>query len=472
MLCPPHKFRIPTPRPQTDPERKKPIGISAFENIYFTTVVSDNLAIFILVYIRTYDTQITMLKHKIIPSAVTAGMYRSSVVSSVTIHKVLTATSTYIQFKVWSFSNITKYIYVYIIIASQMHLYFDYGGFFVGFFFFCIFFFTVFFPLLSAMGSPPPHKQPPHVPPTAQLCPLHRSPPAFGFMASNSSKSYKSNLWALQTEPQTTLCQRTVHVPIHPNKEGRAEGCFSLSEQTVLPSCTTYLLIQQEPSAVSSISHRSHLVFPAAERRKHSSGHTKPVCLWEGLGAKLCVLPSQKNSSKDWVHTCCINMYICAYIHTYTHDAAIQNLQHRFVSWLPLCRVQHAENWHREKNPTQLPPQMNLSTTVRTPHTPAAQDKVLPVSPSGFISFPTAKSEWWSPAPVKQAGAKGCWQSSDRCHTVWKPSPYRQHGKQLLQTTRIRPHCWWWGKESREDNSTQRRMAILYKSFLYTYTYI
>lgn len=129
MLCPPHKFRIPTPRPQTDPERKKPIGISAFENIYFTTVVSDNLAIFILVYIRTYDTQITMLKHKIIPSAVTAGMYRSSVVSSVTIHKVLTATSTYIQFKVWSFSNITKYIYVYIIIASQMHLYFDYGGF-------------------------------------------------------------------------------------------------------------------------------------------------------------------------------------------------------------------------------------------------------------------------------------------------------------------------------------------------------
>lgn len=173
MLCPPHKFRIPTPRPQTDPERKKPIGISAFENIYFTTVVSDNLAIFILVYIRTYDTQITMLKHKIIPSAVTAGMYRSSVVSSVTIHKVLTATSTYIQFKVWSFSNITKYIYVYIIIASQMHLYFDYGGFFVGFFFFCIFFFYSLFSFAFSHGFPP-------TPQAAPTCPPHSPavPPA------------------------------------------------------------------------------------------------------------------------------------------------------------------------------------------------------------------------------------------------------------------------------------------------------
>lgn len=178
MLCPPHKFRIPTPRPQTDPERKKPIGISAFENIYFTTVVSDNLAIFILVYIRTYDTQITMLKHKIIPSAVTAGMYRSSVVSSVTIHKVLTATSTYIQFKVWSFSNITKYIYVYIIIASQMHLYFDYGGFFVGFFFFVFFFLQSFFlcfqPWVPPHPTSSPHMSPPQ--PSCAPCTDHRLP--------------------------------------------------------------------------------------------------------------------------------------------------------------------------------------------------------------------------------------------------------------------------------------------------------
>lgn len=89
-----------------------------------------------------------MLEHKIIPSAGTAGMYRSSVVSSVTIHKVRTATSTYIQFKVWSFSNITKYIYVYIIIASQMHSYFDCGFFF---FLFYNFFFVVF-----KDGLPPP----------------------------------------------------------------------------------------------------------------------------------------------------------------------------------------------------------------------------------------------------------------------------------------------------------------------------
>lgn len=94
-----------------------------------------------------------MLEHKIIPSAGTAGMYRSSVVSSVTIHKVRTATSTYIQFKVWSFSNITKYIYVYIIIASQMHSYFD-----CGFFFFV--FFTTFFLFLKT-GSP--HPAPPEV---------------------------------------------------------------------------------------------------------------------------------------------------------------------------------------------------------------------------------------------------------------------------------------------------------------------
>lgn len=88
--------------------KEKPDGHFCIENIYFTTVVSDNLAIFILVYIRTYKTQITMLKQKIILSAVAAGMYRSSVVSSVTIHKVQTATSTYRQLKVWSFSNITK----------------------------------------------------------------------------------------------------------------------------------------------------------------------------------------------------------------------------------------------------------------------------------------------------------------------------------------------------------------------------
>lgn len=127
------------------------------ENIYFTTVVSDNLAIFILVYIQTYNTQITMLKHKIIPSAVTACMYRSSVVSSVTIHKVQTATSTYIQFKVWSFSNITKYIYVYIIIASQMHLYFHCGwvGFGLVYFLFC-FLFYIFFFLFLKTGSPHP----------------------------------------------------------------------------------------------------------------------------------------------------------------------------------------------------------------------------------------------------------------------------------------------------------------------------
>lgn len=121
------------------------------ENIYFTTVVSDNLAMFILVYIQTYNTQITMLKQKIIPSAVTACMYRSSVVSSVTIHKVQTATSTYIQFKVWSFSNITKYIYVYIIITFQMHLYFDCDLVLV-FFFSTIFFFSFF-----KDGLPPPH---------------------------------------------------------------------------------------------------------------------------------------------------------------------------------------------------------------------------------------------------------------------------------------------------------------------------
>lgn len=125
------------------------------ENIYFTTVVSDNLAMFILVYIQTYNTQITMLKQKIIPSAVTACMYRSSVVSSVTIHKVQTATSTYIQFKVWSFSNITKYIYVYIIITFQMHLYFDCDLVLV------FFFSTIFFFLFLKMDSP--HPTPPEL---------------------------------------------------------------------------------------------------------------------------------------------------------------------------------------------------------------------------------------------------------------------------------------------------------------------
>lgn len=45
-------------------------------------------------------------------------------------------------------------------------------------------------------------------------------------------------------------------------------------------------------------------------------------------------------------------MYICAYIHTYTHDAAIQNLQHSFVSRLALCEYD-ALTTGRGKNPVQ-----------------------------------------------------------------------------------------------------------------------
>lgn len=40
------------------------------------------------------------------------------------------------------------------------------------------------------------------------------------------------------------------------------------------------------------------------------------------------------------------------------------------------------------------------------------------------------------------------------------------------RTAKVRPHGWLWGKGSREDNSTREWMAILYKSFLYTCTYI
>lgn len=208
--------------------------------------------------------------------------------------------------------------------------------------------------MLSATGSPPPHKQPPHIPPPCtQLCLCTDHHLASVLCCATAPSPTDPTCEHYRRSPQTTLRQRSrLHAPQQRGKAARVEGCFSLSKQAALPFVPPVYLYNRSLPSLPPISHRSHLVFPAAERWKHSSGRTEPVCLSEGLGAKFSVLPSQKNSSKAWVHTWCINMYICAYIHTYTHDAAIQNLQHSFVSRLALCEYD-ALTTGRGKNPVQ-----------------------------------------------------------------------------------------------------------------------
>lgn len=80
----------------------------------------------------------------------------------------------------------------------------------------------------------------------------------------------------------------------------------------------------------------------------------------------------RKNSSKYEAHTCCINIYICAYIHTNTHDVAPQS---HSAGWdlalgarqVPLWRVQRSENYYREKKNPNL---RVLSHLQRRAHQP------------------------------------------------------------------------------------------------------
>jgi len=109
-------------------------------------------------------------------------MYRSSVVLGATARSAQPATSTHRQLHAWSFPNITKYIYVYIIIALQTHLYFGCGssGLFLGF----CFVFTGFFSPVSELGSPHPaargavqcQRRPPSAPPAPRRAHRHQTP--------------------------------------------------------------------------------------------------------------------------------------------------------------------------------------------------------------------------------------------------------------------------------------------------------
>lgn len=94
-------------------------------------------------------------------------------------------------------------------------------------------------------------------------------------------------------------------------------------EQELLLSL--HLFIQQAPSPHlhQSLNPTGRVwVFLQLRAKKHNCGHTKLTpspCLAEFralLGAKSHIFTTKE---KPKVHTCCINIYICAYIHTYTH---------------------------------------------------------------------------------------------------------------------------------------------------------
>lgn len=112
---------------------------------------------------------------------------------------------------------------------------------------------------------------------------------------------------------QTPCCPRG-------NSPSRVQGAGEAS-----PAPRTHLFIQQAPSPCphQSLNPTGRVwVFLQLRAKKHICGHTKLTpspCLAEFralLGAKSPVFTTKE---KPKVHTCCINIYICAYIHTYTH---------------------------------------------------------------------------------------------------------------------------------------------------------
>lgn len=107
-------------------------------------------------------------------------------------------------------------------------------------------------------------------------------------------------------------------------------------------SYATYLFIQQDPSAGSPVTRANSCCFSCSckEKARFWPHKTRTVHLSESsqqhFEPNFTFYHQRKNSSKYEVHTCCINIYICAYIHTHAHGAAMQNLQRgfgpRFVS--------------------------------------------------------------------------------------------------------------------------------------------
>lgn len=113
-----------------------------------------------------------------------------------------------------------------------------------------------------------------------------------------------------------------------PGRANTTLPMWELPEQGVeRRSCFSqlHLFIQQVPSPCphQPLNPTGRVwVFLQLKAKKHNCGHTKLTpspCLAEFralLRAKSHIFTTKE---KPKVHTCCINIYICAYIHTYTH---------------------------------------------------------------------------------------------------------------------------------------------------------
>lgn len=148
------------------------------------------------------------------------------------------------------------------------------------------------------------------------VVPSHGSLPASGVGIPVTPSPYGTKLQeegrcpAVQTPPRCSCG----------NSPSRVWGAGGAS-----PTPRTHLFIQQAPSLCphQSLNPTGRVwVFLQLRAKKHNCGHTKLTpspCLAEFralLGAKSHVFTTKE---KPKVHTCCINIYICAYIHTYTH---------------------------------------------------------------------------------------------------------------------------------------------------------
>lgn len=218
------------------------------------------------------------------------------------------------------------------------------------------------------------------------------------------------------------------------------------------PTPRTHLFIQQAPSPCphQSLSPTGRVwVFLQLRAKKHNRGHTKLTpspCLAEFralLGAKSHIFTTKE---KPKVHTCCINIYICAYIHTYTHVM----LHPTPSAWGGPCSVSSpspapgSPMWRKlGKKPKSTcsitASVMSTLTTSKHPTWQLHKFHSLQSCPSARSPFSPPKESWsrQSPVSAKGAGTRDSTWNSSRLLNFWKGLTSNRS-----QTAREHPQGW------------------------------
>lgn len=165
------------------------------------------------------------------------------------------------------------------------------------------------------------------------------------------------------------------------------------------PTPRTHLFIQQAPSPCphQSLNPTGRIwVFLQLRAKQYNCGHTKLTPSPSGwvqstIWSQISHFHHQK---KPKVHTCCINIYICAYIHTYTHVMPQPTPSARggpcSVS-SPSPALGSPVWWKLGKNPISMysitASVMSTLDHIWTPHVPAAQVPVLCPLPGLHLLF-------------------------------------------------------------------------------------